>query len=305
MNENLSLLLDKYEPFIDEISAKYTYPDNIKHLLYLIVPAFVLKYGYQKENFIIECFRNIPIFITGKEDPITQAYYASFPRLTDHGYETTKHIYLNRYDHIPLMQLIDNLVHEMNHAINAYRNEISFDETYLWLRTGLTKVVYQKEDLKPLKKEDNYILEEIINTRQTEEIIHIMASFSLEEITDRNLQNTLYAIKNSIDGKYTSDAYQLHTFATRTLLENKTFLSTLENLRINGEIEEIPTWFNQIYGNEQGYTTLIELLTKLTDLAEKEQANKGWAYLRHKRLKETVLELMKLGNRFNENCTFK
>ncbi len=304
-NNNLALLLEKYTPFIDEISLTHHYPDNIQHLLYLIMPAFVLKYGYQKENFIVSCFRNIPIIITGKEDPIQQAFYTSKPYRIDNKFETTKGIFLNRYDQIPLMELIDNLVHEMNHAVNSYQNEITYDDNYLYLRTGLTRVIYQKDTLNPLKKEDTYILEEIMNTKQTEEIIHIIANFSMDEITDRNLQNTLYAIQKSITGNYVSHGYQLHTFACRNLLENKTFISTLENLRITGEIEEIPNWFNQIYGDSNGYSTFIEKLITLTDLIKQETEKKGLAFLRHRKIKNILVELQQIGERFNTNCTFK
>ena len=54
-------MIEKYIPIIDEIGLKYNYPDNIKHLLYVVLPAFVIK--YKKEQFIIDCLNNIPIII--------------------------------------------------------------------------------------------------------------------------------------------------------------------------------------------------------------------------------------------------
>ena len=41
-------LVHKYISFVDEISNIYQYDGNIKHLLYLIVPAFVTKYTIYK-----------------------------------------------------------------------------------------------------------------------------------------------------------------------------------------------------------------------------------------------------------------
>ena len=40
-----SRLVNKYISFVDDISNIYKYDNNIKHLLYLIVPAFVSKYS--------------------------------------------------------------------------------------------------------------------------------------------------------------------------------------------------------------------------------------------------------------------
>ncbi len=304
MKTNLELLLTRYTPFIDELSSSYHYLDNIKHLLYLIVPAFMVKYGYEREHLILDCFKNIPIVITGKEDPIKQAYYQSVPYLSSDGYKTDKKIFLNRYENIPLMVLIDNLVHEMNHAINSYQKEINITEDYLYLRTGLTNIIYYKNNLAPYKKEDSYILEEIINTEQTEEIITIMASFNLEDIKDRSLQNTLYAIQKEIDGTYTSGAYYLPTQLSKPLLTNKTFKSTLENLRINGEIQDIPSWFNAIYGKDDGYETFIELLLKMITLLRKEQ-NHHFSLFRKRKIKNLVMELRKIENQFINNCTYK
>ena len=47
---NINYFLDKYTDFVDKISEKYNYPDNIRHVLCLIIPAFVVKYGLNKEN---------------------------------------------------------------------------------------------------------------------------------------------------------------------------------------------------------------------------------------------------------------
>ena len=49
MNNNL---VNKYIPLVDEISNKYNYNSNIKHLLYLIIPAFITKYTYKEERLI-------------------------------------------------------------------------------------------------------------------------------------------------------------------------------------------------------------------------------------------------------------
>ena len=226
-------MINKYIKIVDEISLKYNYTNNVKHLLYIILPAFVIKYGMKNESLIIDCLNNIPIIITGNENPKIQAMYTSQP-YNDNGIKTKKQILLNRYKNIPFMQLIDNIVHELNHAINSYKNEIIIEDNYFYLRTGLIKIKYDKKTLNVVNKSKNYVLEEIINSKQTEIIIEIIKELANSNINNIYIQNTLYAIKNSIKDKYVSDSYYGLKYFCKTLLDNKTFLLTLENLRLNG-----------------------------------------------------------------------
>ena len=285
-------MIEKYIPIIDEIGLKYNYPDNIKHLLYVILPAFVIK--YKKEQFIIDCLNNIPIVITGKEDPKIQALYVSYPYL-DITIKTKKAIYLNKYNNIPFLQLLDNLIHELNHAINSYKNEILIDNEYFYLRTGLTKTKYSIKEKKIIDKNKSYVLEEIINSKQTENLINIIANL---ESDDEAIKNTIYAVKNSINGSYISPAYFSLKYYCQKLLNNKTFLLTLENLRIDGNIDDIEKWFNDIYG-DTGYQQLIDTLFEL-----KELQNKKGIFVKNK-INKLAIKLIKISDRFNNNCNLK
>ena len=285
-------MIEKYIPIINEIGLKYNYPDNIKHLLYVILPAFIIK--YKKEQFIIDCLNNIPIVITGKEDPKIQALYVSYPYL-DITIKTKKAIYLNRYNNIPFLQLLDNLIHELNHAINSYKNEIIIDKDYFYLRTGLTKTKYSIKEKKIIDKNKSYILEEIINSKQTENIINIIANM---ESDNETIKNTIYAVKNSIRDNYISPAYFSLKYYCQKLLDNKTFLLTLENLRIDGNIDDIEKWFNDIYG-DTGYQELINTLYELKEL----QNEKG-IFIKNK-INKLAIKLIKISDRFNKNCNLK
>ena len=285
-------MIEKYILIVDEISLKYNYPDNIKHLLYVILPAFVIKYN--KEHFIINCLNNIPIIITGKEDPKIQALYISYPYLEE-TVKTKKAIYLNRYNNIPFLQLLDNLIHELNHAINSYQNEIILDKDYFYLRTGLTKTKYSLKEFKIIDKNRSYVLEEIINSKQTETIINIISNL---ESNNEIIKNTIYAVKNSINGDYISPAYYSLKYYCKKLLDNKTFLLTLENLRINGNIDDIEYWFDGIYG-EKGYQNLINNLYELKELQNK----KG--FLIERKINKLAIKLIKISDQFNKNSNLK
>lgn len=293
-----SEFIDKYINVVDQISIKYNYPDNIKHLLYVIVPAFIIKYGYDKQHFIIDCLNNIPIIITGKENPLSQAMYTSMPYL-DNQIKTKKNILLNRYNNIPFMQLLDNLVHELNHAVNSYKNEIIIENDIFYLRTGLSKTKYDKRTFKILDKDKAYILEEIINSKQTENIISIIVELSNSNIDNIKVQNTLYAIKKSVKDKYVSDSYYSLKYFCKELLENKTFLLTLENLRINGNIDDIEIWFDSIYGKDGTYKKLIETLYKLKEISSKK------VLFKKAKMKDLAIELINISNTFNNNCNLK
>ena len=57
-NENINTFLDKYINIINEFCNRKNYPDNIRHVFYLVVPAFVIKYGLREETNILSCFEN-------------------------------------------------------------------------------------------------------------------------------------------------------------------------------------------------------------------------------------------------------
>ena len=58
-----NLVIEKEKAFIDQISDRYEYDDNMRHLLYIIIPAFVIKYGIKNESLILNTFRDIRIIL--------------------------------------------------------------------------------------------------------------------------------------------------------------------------------------------------------------------------------------------------
>ena len=302
----LNDLMNRCKVTVDSLTEKYRYPSNISHLLYLIVPAFVVKYGLENERYILRSFDEIPILIHDQSNQVYQAYYTSVP---SHGegdkIVTRKGIVLNNYQNIELMQLLDNLVHEFNHAINSINNEVLWDDKEVKIRTGLSYIIYDKVTLKPLRKEESAIIEEIINTKQTESIIDIIHSFYQYEFSDVEISNTLYSIHNSIQQKYQSNAYLLQSIVCRQLMENKTFLSTLENLRFKGNVEEIVPWFEQITGVEKSFERLAHILNETLELQMDIENKKGLRFLKIRKIRSLNEEAMHLVELFNQNCNYR
>lgn len=65
---NINLILNRYISFVDKLKEKYNYTNNLSHILYIVVPAFLLKYGTNNEQKIIKLFEETEIIIDEKEN---------------------------------------------------------------------------------------------------------------------------------------------------------------------------------------------------------------------------------------------
>lgn len=299
---DINTIIDRELNEIDNISNYYNYDSNIRHLLYIIIPAFIMKYGLKNERLILNTFKNTKIIISNKQSKIIKAYYSSRPIYYNDTYQTVKLMVIQNYNKINLIDLLDDLVHEFNHAINSYNNEIKLTRNYIYLRTGLTYRVYNKNDLSFIRKDPSYLLEEIINTNQTESIINIIKKIDSPNST---ISNTIYAINSETPTHYNSNSYYLESYVCRKMLENKTFINTLENLRLSGEIYDISTWFDNITGKDNSYNNLIDLLNKVYDLEIEYTNKKYFKRLTLNKIKATSDEILKIVEMFNNNVNFK
>lgn len=268
-NEYINQIIEEEIVFSNSLTNAYNYPDNICHLLYIIVPAFILKYGIKNRNLIRNCFTNVPIIINDKQDKVYQAYYFSKPVYKDNNYYISKGIVLSNYKDISLMQLIDNLVHEYNHAVNSMNNDILVTDKEIIIRNGLVYNYFNKSNLNFINKNNLTMLEEVVNTKNTEMIIDIINNFSNYNISNLVVENTLYSIKHSIDYNYKSNSYYIESEICKRLLQNKTFISTIEALRFNGEIDGIEDFFDNIVGVNGTFNKLCNYLNKSMELQEK------------------------------------
>ena len=292
------LVVEREKKYIDDICDKYNYDSNIRHLLYIIIPAFIIKYGLNKEKLVLNTFRDIRIKISNQENKVIKAYYYSSPRKINNEYSTTKYMMIQNYQNIGLVELLDSLVHEFNHAVNSYINEIKVTNKYLLLRTGLTYRIYNKENLDFIKKHESYLLEEIINTKQTEDIINIIKEFDPND-------STIYAINSETEHKYNSNAYYLQSYVCKEILNNRTFISTLENLRINGEVYDVNDWFDNIIGTKGKYKELNKLLNEVHDLEMSLLDRKMFKKFTINKIREKSRDIMRIVEDFNNNVNFK
>ncbi len=304
--DNVNSFIDKYILYVDNISKEFEYTDNIKHLLYLIVPAFVIKYGVNNESTILNCFKNVKIYINGTYDNIVSATFNRSLKKIDDNYYTEKYIMINNYSESSLPSLIDNIVHEFNHAINSINNEVLYDDKYVKVRTGLCTLYYLKKDLKFEKKSNALTLEEILNTAQTEDVVNIINSFGNYYIENIELSNALYALKHEIgEKKYTSDGYAYQKQICSSLINNKTFTPTVNNLRFKGLIEDIPYLFDNVIGTEGSYNKLNSLLTDMHELIIKYAKSTFFKNKILNKIKSKSKEISILIDEYESKCIFK
>ena len=93
MENNVAIIQDlfrKTKVSIDNLNTKFRYPENIGHLLHLIIPAFILKYGLSEEHKILRIFESVPILIRDEHNEREQAFYTSMPKLQDGHIVTDK-----------------------------------------------------------------------------------------------------------------------------------------------------------------------------------------------------------------------
>ena len=115
------------------------------------------------------------------------------------------------------------------------------------------------------------------------------------------INNVIYAINNETSKHYESRAYYLETKALMNLLSNKTFIYTLENLRIEGNIADIEVWFDEIMGNKNSYQNLIYKLNKLVILEEKLEYTKYFKGIIIGKIKSLVKDIDYMASIFNKN----
>ena len=304
--DNINNFLNKYIGFVNDLSNKYGYADNIRHILYIIVPAFVCHYGINNESFILKCFNDVKIYISGKSNSIVTATFNRSLNKDNSNYFTDKFIVINNYSSSSVPVLIDNIVHEFNHAINSINNEILLDEKYVKVRTGLSTIIYDRSSLRFIKKSSEIALEEILNTVQTEEIINIISSFGKFSIDNSELSNMLYSLKFEIDESgYKSDAYSYQKHICNELVNNKTFTPTINNLRFKGFIEDIPNLFDDVIGKKGSYDRLNTLLTDMHDLIIKYSDAKFFKERLLNKIRSKASDVSNLIKEYDNKCIFK
>lgn len=302
-DKQFNIIINKYKKIVDDISEKYNYDKNLKSILYIIIPAFIIKYGINNENIIINTFNTIPIEIENEMNETNPAYFIRKIHKTNNNYMIIRKIIIKDYNIIKPLNLLDSLIHEYNHAINSIKNELTISNSEIILRTGISLFKYDK-DLKLISKENN-TLEEIINTNDVSDIINLIKDFNKYDIENIDIKSTIDFFHNKINNKYKSNSYLLQSTVCKTLLSNRTFINTLSNLRFKGEINDINNWFDNITTQKNSFKKLNDLLN---DSLYKEKCLNNKKLFKQRiinKIKNNIIEIKHIIELFNNNCIIK
>ena len=304
--ENINSFINKYISFADSLSKEMNYNNNIRHLLYVIIPAFVCKYGVNNSSFILDCFKKVKIYIRNSENKFVTASFNRRLIKNNCEYYTEKYIVINEFSLSSLSVIIDNIVHEINHAINSLNNEIIETDKYVKVRCGIAFLNYDKKNMKFVGKSEESALEEILNTNQTEEVINIIKSFSNYKIDNQELSLLIYNINREIgNNDFVSDAYYYQKTICKSLIDNKTFTPTINNLRFKGFVLDIPNLFDDIIGRENSYKRLNELLSNMHNYIIKYSNAKLFKNRYLNKIRSLTNDVNNLILEYEKKCIFK
>ncbi len=305
--ENIGQLFNRYVDFINRLSDYNRYNNNIKHLLYIIIPSFIYKYGVENEKVILDCFSKTLIYESDKiANNHVSAFFGRNLRHIDSNYQIDSYVIINKNTTNNFIELLDAIIHEFNHAINSIKNEMKIDDKNIYLRTGISYIKYDKSDItKPISKNDNYILEEIINTKQTSDIMNWLNTLNSVNINNYEVTNLIDRLKSEFGKQYTSQAYLLQSYVCKTLVDNKSFMRTLEKLRYAGQVDEIEYWFDNITGRVGDFNKINSLLLDLSSNEEKMISAKIFKNKYVNNIRKINNSIVAIIDTFNNNCVYK
>ena len=97
----------------------------------------------------------------------------------------------------------------------------------------------------------------------------------------------------------------METTIAKPLLDNKTFSSTLKQLRLKGEIEGVRFWFDNITGNSGDYDRLIKLFYEVYSLTISFSKRVFFKNSVINKIKSKKREIEIIISTFNTNCLYK
>lgn len=299
--QNITYLIDKYYPIVNDICNTNGYDNNIRHLLYVIMPAFAVKYGSTYENVLLKCFKETTVLVGKEVNTNIEAFFDR--KLFNFGdtFFSKKFIVINGLVKSEYIYLIDSIVHEYNHAINSINNEIEYNNKEIFLRTGLSYLEYNNNQC---KKSKSYILEELVNTRQSEEIVSIIYNMEYRG-NNSEIKSLLEAIRNEKNqNDFKSNAYSFYMDCCRDLIDNKTFIKNAELYRLNGNVKELELFFDGIIGENGSYNKLNELLYNTDELLYKYDKS-FFSFIIRKEIKNNIDKIKMIINEFCSSTVFK
>ena len=88
-------------------------------------------------------------------------------------------------------------------------------------------------------------------------------------------------------------------------MENKTFISTFEKLRYEGQVEDLCSWFDNITGDKGSFNKLASILSKMLELNMKLNETKLFKSITINKIRSITTDALEIVNKFNNNTIYK
>lgn len=165
--------------------------------------------------------------------------------------------------------LLNTFIHEFNHLVKSSINNISSTDLEYSLRSGISFYRCKYDSKKDILYEYEYydVLDEVINVIETTEMLN---NLELLEVDDSNINNYLNQLdKDELNKDF---GYDLCVKIIRPLWDNPTFKSLIEDNILEGNIDRIITYFDEVIG-EDSFDKLCDYLEDI-DLCEGKVKNR-------------------------------
>ena len=104
--------------------------------------------------------------------------------------------------------------------------------------------------------------------------------------------------------KFKSNEYSLESVILDELVKNRTFINTVKELRIAGEVEQIEDWFDSITKINGSYNKLNQSLRDIIALEERMQRSKISKIITIRKIRREASTIRKIVGEFNKNCNY-
>lgn len=255
-DESVNSLLEYSKLVVDSISLPVS-DHKLRSLQYLVFAGMVSYYGFEHIDEITSAFKNykflyinepIPSFLKKQGNVSSSSFgtlnlntVALFHPVYDFSCRRKSaegEIILSSYYKMQPDELLENMVHEVNHAVTSINNGISFVNGDKTTRMG----IYTKNHESNTR--NNYILEESFNVLQAAEITEHILGFSNFNVCDCDIKYSLDSMRYAANKKRNGFGYEDTVGIVRPLYNNSSFGQYLKECRITGNIQNIDKMFD-------------------------------------------------------------
>lgn len=271
-------LLQYSKSMIDDIASKNCKRNDFKNLQYLIFAGMVSYYGFEHISAIYKAFQTTEFIDASNSDVLdklgrkTTADSKAAISFVNGKYYIQRSIHYF-YSISDVEQLLDSLIHEVNHFVNSVMSPICKRADSLVYRTGVKISALYDSFL------ESDILEEAINVLQTQEIKEHIRSFLNCSIYDSNIAATLETIRRA-NMNWIELGYESVVSDIKPLYFQRDFNHLLKENRLSGDIKEIRSAFDQKVGTGS-FIELSNSLDAIWNQQDYQQKDKVYKLVSH------------------------